>query len=158
VYYSGHGAEVNGENYLIPVGFHGTSTGDVQDHAYPLRLLLGRLDESAAQVKVVLLDACRDNPFRNSRGGGKGLAAPAGLRSGTLIGYAAQAGAIAADGQGLHSPYASALIEELPKRTLSLQQALNRVSRTAAQIAAMAGEAQEPAYYISGFVPETYLK
>jgi hypothetical protein len=121
VYYAGHGMEVKGTNYLIPVDAKLKDEEDVEEEAVPVSRLMDRLQDVAG-IKVFILDACRDNPFatrlfrrRSVRGGGKGLA-EIHADSGTLIAFATSPGDSALDGEGEHSPYAKALIDHLGDR------------------------------------------
>jgi hypothetical protein len=118
VYYAGHGMEVKGTNYLIPIDAKLAEEEDVEEEAVPVSRLIDRLQDVAG-IKVFILDACRDNPFatrmfrrRGMRGGGKGLA-EIHADSGTLIAFATSPGDSALDGEGEHSPYAKALIDHL---------------------------------------------
>ena len=118
VYYAGHGMEVKGANYLIPIDAKLGDEEDVEEEAVPVSRLLDRLQDVAG-IKVFILDACRDSPFatrmfrrRGTRGGGKGLA-EIHADSGTLIAFATSPGDSALDGDGEHSPYARALIDHL---------------------------------------------
>ena len=119
VYYAGHGMEVGGSNYLIPVDARLASDRDVSAEAISLDQLIGYV-EGARKLRVVLLDACRENPFASrmarrdaSRSVGRGLARvePEG---GTLVAYAAKDGQIAQDGSGANSPFVAALVKHLP--------------------------------------------
>jgi len=121
VYYAGHGMEVKGTNYLIPIDAKLKDEEDVEEEAVPVSRLVDRLQDVAG-IKVFILDACRDNPFatrlfrrRGVRGGGKGLA-EIHADSGTLIAFATSPGDSALDGEGEHSPYAKALIDHLGDR------------------------------------------
>jgi len=119
-YYAGHGLQVSGQNYLVPVDAQLASEGDIDFEGLPLALVLKQM-EREAKTSIVLLDACRDNPLaRNlarsmgTRSGqvGQGLAeVRAGV--GTLIGFSTQPGNVALDGEGRNSPYAGALIKNL---------------------------------------------
>ena len=116
VYYAGHGMEVKGANYLIPIDAKLEDEEDVEEEAVPVSRLIDRLQDVAG-IKVFILDACRDNPFatrmfrrRGVRGGGRGLA-EIHADSGTLIAFATSPGDSALDGEGEHSPYAKALID-----------------------------------------------
>ena len=118
VYYAGHGMEVKGANYLIPIDAKLEDEEDVEEEAVPVSRLIDRLQDVAG-IKVFILDACRDNPFatrmfrrRGVRGGGRGLA-EIHADSGTLIAFATSPGDSALDGEGEHSPYAKALIDHL---------------------------------------------
>jgi len=133
VFYAGHGIEVNGANYLIPVDAVLERDVDVEDEAVPLDRVTQIL-EQAKRLRLVILDACRDNPFvrsmrrtMSSRSIGRGLAKVEVLTSDTLIAFAAKAGSTAEDGQGSNSPYTTALIKHLTTPGLDLRLALGRV-------------------------------
>ena len=133
VFYAGHGIEVNGTNYLIPVDATLERDIDVEDETVSLdRVLLIR--ERAKRLRLVILDACRDNPFMRSmkrtvggRSIGRGLGKVDVLTSDTLIAFAAKHGSTAADGEGLNSPYTSALVQHLTMPGLDLRLALGKV-------------------------------
>jgi uncharacterized caspase-like protein len=117
VYYAGHGMEVNGINFLIPVDAKLVDEEDVEEEAVPVSRLLDRLKD-AVGIKIIILDACRDNPFatrmyRRARGGASLGLAEMRAASGTLIAYATNPGDIALDGDDEHSPYVSALLKHL---------------------------------------------
>jgi hypothetical protein len=121
IYYASHGMEIGGTNYLIPVDAHLASDRDAPDEAITLDRLVTSAD-SAKKLRVIILDACRDNPFAGTMRRDS-LAARRGITSGltqvdpsttdTLIAYAAKAGSTAEDGAGDHSPFASALLKDL---------------------------------------------
>ena len=129
LYYAGHGVEIGGKNYLVPVDADLRSDLDADDQAVDLDYVLKRM-EGARKLKLVMLDACRNNPFKikaRGRSIGRGLAAPSGAESGTLIAFAAQPGETAEDGDGDHSPYAQALLDHLTAPGAELGMALRRV-------------------------------
>ncbi len=133
VYYSGHGIEVNGVNYLIPVDAVLSRDSDVSYETFSLDNLVQAL-EPAKRLRLVMLDACRDNPFTHSmkrtvgtRAIGRGLAAVEPATGNTLIGFAAKAGSAALDGDGANSPYATALLNNLTIPGLDLRIAFGRV-------------------------------
>ena len=133
VFYAGHGIEVNGTNYLIPVDATLERDLDVEDEAISLERVMLIL-EQAKRLRLVILDACRDNPFVRSmrrtiagRSIGRGLAEVRVLTADTLIAFAAKAGFTAADGQGTNSPYTTALVKHLPTTGLDVRLALGRV-------------------------------
>ena len=109
VYYSGHGAQVKGENYLIPVGALIADENDVDIEGVRASSLLNTLDDANAALNIVILDACRNNPFQSSsRSAQRGLAkmdAP----TGTLLAYSTAPGQVAEDGSGSNSAYTKAL-------------------------------------------------
>ena len=89
VFYAGHGLQVGGENYLVPVNFAAASEADVKYKAYAASRLREKLDETGARVKVLVLDACRNNPYKFKRDLPGGLAAMGQPAEGTLIAFAA---------------------------------------------------------------------
>jgi uncharacterized caspase-like protein len=150
VFYAGHGIEVNGANYLIPVDASLERDIDVEDETVPLERVSQVLAQ-ARRLQLVILDACRDNPFLRSmrrtvqaRSIGRGPARVEVLTSDTVIAFAAKAGATAADGTGGNSPYTSALVEHLATPGLDVRLALGRVRD---QVLKSTGNRQEPVYY-----------
>ena len=150
VFYAGHGIEVNGSNYLIPVDAALERDIDVEDEAVPLDRVIQIL-EPAKRLRLVILDACRDNPFVksmkrtiSSRAIGRGLAKVEILTSDTLIAFAAKAGSTAADGDGANSPYTGALVKHLTTPGLDLRLALGRVRD---EVLKSTGNKQEPFVY-----------
>lgn len=128
-YYSGHGLQSKGDNYMVPVDAELRSEADVRYKCTPLNLLLAKLEESECPMKLVVLDACRDNPFERSwsKGlGSKGLSV-VNAPKGTLISYATSPGRTAADGTGRNSPYTTAFLESLDMPNLSLSDFFDNV-------------------------------
>jgi TPR repeat protein len=135
IYYSGHGIEVSGENFLIPVDARLASDRDVKYETIVVDDLLQALG-GATKLKLVLLDACRDNPFLTSmkrlatRGiPTRGLARVDSAESNMLIGYATAPGDVALDGDGAMSPYATALTRHLVVPGLEIEAALRAVAK-----------------------------
>lgn len=119
IYYSGHGIELNGLNYLIPVDAVLDRDTDVPYETFSLDNLLQVL-EPTRRVRLIMLDACRDNPFMSrmkrtvgTRAIGRGLAPVEPSAVNTLVGFAAKAGSYALDGEGVNSPYAAAVLNNL---------------------------------------------
>ena len=128
VYYAGHGMEVGGINYLIPTDAKIAADRDIGFEAVPLEQVLNAA-ERAKKLRLVILDACRDNPFANqmkrtltvaSRSVSQGLAAVE-PEAGTLVVYAAKDGETALDGDGINSPFASAFVKNLPTPGLEVR-------------------------------------
>jgi tetratricopeptide (TPR) repeat protein len=125
IYYGGHGIVINGENYLVPVDAKLFSDRDVLDEAVALNRVLVAM-EGAKKLRMLLLDACRDNPFLTkmrqttaSRSLTRGLAAvEPGV--GTLVAYAARDGQIAFDGNGQHSPFVIGLLNHMQTPNLEI--------------------------------------
>ena len=129
VYYAGHGMEVDGTNYLIPVDAKLERDTDVYDEALSLDRVLVAI-EPAKRLRLVILDACRDNPFSKnmkrtvaSRSIGQGLAKVEPNSPNMLIAYSAKAGSTAADGDGSNSPFTAALAKYLTKPGLDVRRA-----------------------------------
>ncbi len=120
-YYAGHGMQVRGRNYLIPVKARVASESDVEFEAVDAGRILGKMREAGNKLNIVVLDACRDNPFKRSfRSDQKGLGkmdAPLG----SLIAYATSPGSVAADGGGRNGIYTKHLLENIQRPDLSVQ-------------------------------------
>jgi hypothetical protein len=150
VYYAGHGVEISGTNYLVPVDARLSRDYDVDDEAVSLDRIIWAL-QSVRRLRLILLDACRDNPFAaklrsagtraTSRGG---LAKIEEVSADTLVAYAAKAGSVSYDGDGINSPYATALIRHLAEPGLDIRIVLGRVRD---DVVAMTGGRQEPFIY-----------
>jgi len=91
--FAGHGMQIDGENYLIPTDFAG-SESDGKYRSLPASLVQDKLDKTGAQLKIVILDACRTNPYRSTRGGAAGLAQMQGAK-GSFVAFATAAGKVA---------------------------------------------------------------
>lgn len=132
VFYAGHGMEVGGNNYLIPIDAKLKTDLDIDDEVMPLDRVLRSLE--AARTRLVILDACRDNPFlpamarmSATRSIGRGLARIEPNTSDMLIAFAAKAGSIAADGSTGNSPFTSALVKHVAEPGLDIRLALGKV-------------------------------
>src|SRR5215470_11714801 len=114
VFYAGHGIQVDGENFLIPTDIDPKREADIPMQAVRLNDVLNTLASVPSKMRFLLLDSCRNNPFPElNKSGGAGLAivdAKIGA-PGTFISFSTSPGAVAEDGNGVHSPYASALVE-----------------------------------------------
>ena len=150
IYYAGHGIELDGTNYLIPVDASLETDADVLDEAIALDRVLFAV-EPARQLRLVILDACRDNPFAKSmkrsvasRGIGRGLAKVEPNSPNTMIAFSAKAGSTAADGDTKNSPFAIAVVTHLPKPGLDLRRALGFVRD---DVLKATGNRQEPYVY-----------
>jgi hypothetical protein len=133
-YYAGHGVQVEGENYLIPLKAQLLNEKDARYEAVALGKVLNAMEEARNQVNIIIIDACRDNPFyrrwRSSRRGSnvRGLTAVS-PPSGIIIAYATREGNTAADGVGQrNSPFTSALLENIKKPNIDVQLMFRRVS------------------------------
>jgi uncharacterized caspase-like protein len=150
VYYAGHGIEVDGANYLIPVDAKLERDTDVYDEAFSLDRVLLAI-EPAKRLRLVILDACRDNPFSKnmkrtvaSRAIGQGLAKVEPNSPNMLIAYSARAGSTAADGDGKNSPFTMALSKHLTTPGLDVRRAFGFVRD---DVLKTTGNRQEPFVY-----------
>lgn len=116
VYYAGHGVQVKGLNYLIPVDANPVKEADIDFQMMEVTLVLRQMEASGTRLNMVIFDACRNNPFagRGLRAMATGLA-PVQAPEGTVIAFAAQPGSVALDGNDGNSPYAKALAQMMPR-------------------------------------------
>ncbi len=132
-YYAGHGMQVRGTNYLIPLGAEVRAEDEVEYEAVDAGLVLSKMRSSSPGVNIILLDACRNNPFaRSFRSGSRGLArmdAP----TGTIIAYATAPGGVAADGSGRNGLFTKHLLKHIERKGMALDDVLRRVRKGVAQ-------------------------
>src|ERR1700737_4209893 len=150
VYYAGHGIELDGTNYLIPVDATLETDTDVLDETLSLDRVLVAV-KPAKQLRLVILDACRDNPFAKnmkrtiaSRAIGQGLAKVEPTSPNMLIAYSAKAGSTASDGDSKNSPFTLALSKHLPTPGLDVRRAFGFVRD---DVMKQTGNRQEPFVY-----------
>ncbi|MDG4595440.1 MAG: SUMF1/EgtB/PvdO family nonheme iron enzyme [Candidatus Contendobacter sp.] len=140
-YYSGHGAQVKGENFLIPVNAAIASEADVEYEAVNAGRVLRNMEQAGNGLNIVVLDACRNNPYRSwYRSETKGLArmdAP----TGSIVAYATAPGMVAADGTGRNSPYTAGLLQAMRTPGLGIEQLFKQVR---IQVAKVTGNRQVP--------------
>jgi uncharacterized caspase-like protein len=126
-YYAGHGVQSRGSNYLIPVGAEIGSDADLEFESVDANLLVAQMDEAGNRVNIVVLDACRDNPFvRSSRSASRGLAQMDAAK-GTFLAYATSPGSTAADGEGRNGIYTKHLLASLKQPDTRLEDVFKRV-------------------------------
>ena len=149
VFYAGHGIEVDRANYLVPVDAELKADTDVEYEAVPLGLVTGSV-AVARSFGLVILDACRDNPFRRrmevagaTRSIGRGLGRVEPPASSVAVAYAARDGTTAADGEGRNSPYTRALLQHIGEPEL-VGEMLNKVAES---VLRQTGGGQEPVVY-----------
>lgn len=140
-YFAGHGMQVDGRNYLIPVKAVVEAEEDVELEAVDAGRVMAKMEAAGTRVNLVILDACRNNPFaRSFRSANQGLAhmdAP----SGTLIAYATAPGSVASDGSGENGLYTQELIRQLRVPNRPVEEVFKRVR---AQVMKLSGERQTP--------------
>jgi uncharacterized caspase-like protein len=141
-YYAGHGLQSEGQNWLLPVDADVREDYELKTKALSAQLVLDGLKAAGPGVNIVILDACRDNPFKavsRSAGAGRGLAVMG--TSGSLIVYATAPGSAAADGDGRNGLFTEALLGRLDSPGVSLQEIMTNV---AADVVGRTKGAQEP--------------
>jgi uncharacterized caspase-like protein len=157
VYYSGHGIEVGGANYMIPIDARLANNFDVEDEAIALDRII-TATQPARKLRLIILDACRDNPFVHSaqhpsetrslanetRSIANGLVSVQPTGTDTLIAYAAKAGSVSYDGAGPNSPFTTALVKHIAEPGLDIRIALGKVRD---DVLASTGDRQEPFVY-----------
>ena len=155
VFYAGHGVQVKGINYLPAVDADIQSEEDVALNSLNLNTLMERLDEAKAGLKLLFLDACRNNPYaRSLRSNDRGLARVSAAPSGTLIHFATRPGSVAADGTGSNGLYTSQLLRFIDSPDLPVETMLKRVS---AAVTLESKKQQEP-WTEGSIVGEFYFK
>jgi uncharacterized caspase-like protein len=133
IYFAGHGVEIDGTNYVVPVDAVLQRDSDVDDEAISLNRILVAA-EAASKLRLIILDACRDNPFAKkmkrtiaSRSLGRGLIGVEANKPNTFIAFAAKEGSIASDGDGRNSPFSAALLKHLTTPGLDIRKAFGFV-------------------------------
>lgn len=126
-YYAGHGVQVNGINYLVPIKARLQRQGDVEIEAVDAELVLRQMEEAGSRVNIVILDACRNNPLpRGLRSLTRGLASVQ-APQGSLIAYSTAPGSVSVDGEGDNSPYTQALAKALGQPGLAAEEVFRQV-------------------------------
>jgi hypothetical protein len=154
-YYAGHGVQVRGANFLVPVGANPTREVDVDFQMLDVNLVLRQIEYGRARLNLLILDACRNNPF-----GGRGLRATnSGLAQmqapeGTLISFATQPGNIAQDGTDGNSPFSKALAQTIRAPGLDIFRAFNEVGLVVARVT---GGEQQPWVSLSPIKGDFYF-
>ena len=130
-YYAGHGFQIDGRNYLVPIDANIEDRADAEDACVSIDYLLGKMEVSGTETNLVILDACRNNPFRSwsrSSSGG-GLSSLERQPIGSLIAFATQPGNVAADGAGSNGLYTSAWLNHL-KKGANIYEVLTNINKT----------------------------
>lgn len=145
IYYAGHGIEVNGRNYMIPTDARLKSDRDIPDETISLDRIL-TATERANKIRLIILDACRENPFSTTMRRSQGSRVSSGLariepEGGTLVSYAARDGQVAMDGSDNHSPFASAFVKTVTTPGLEVNMMFRSVRD---QVLSFTKKAQEP--------------
>jgi len=127
-YYAGHGIQANGANYLIPIGVKINKESDIRYKGLDAGRILAEMENANNGLNIVMLDACRDNPFaRSFRSAARGLAVVGTAPTGTFISYSTSPGQVARDGDGRNSPYTKALIRYIKEPGLTINDVFIKV-------------------------------
>ncbi|MBP7341892.1 MAG: caspase domain-containing protein [Smithellaceae bacterium] len=141
-YYAGHGIQAGGTNYLIPVGAKIKKESDLRYRAVDAGRILDEMQNAENGMNIVILDACRDNPFNRSfRSATRGLSIISAAPKGTFLTYSTSPGNVAADGRGRNSPYTEALLRHMGTPGLPIEHVFKRVRQ---DLAARTGGRQIP--------------
>jgi len=153
LYYAGHGVQLDGVNYLIPIGAKIDRERRINSEAVSTNVVMDAFEYARNELNFLILDSCRDNPYASSsRSAHRGLAsmdAPAG----TLIAYATGPGKTSFDGDGENSPYSSALATAMRQKGVAVEEMLKNVARS---VVAETGNQQRP-WQTSSLIVEFYF-
>jgi len=152
-FYAGHGVQIGGENFLLPVDIRAEDARAVRDEAIPLQRVLDDLTEAKVRLTVAIVDACRDNPFAGSGRaiGGRGLS-PTNAASGQVIMFSAGSGQQALDrvgpnDQSRNGLFTRVLLKHIVKKSVTIDRVMREVRMEVVQIAKSVGHEQVPALY-----------
>jgi hypothetical protein len=147
-YYSGHGVQFEGVNYLIPVSVKIDTESQLKYKAMRADFVLDMMNAAGNKLNVMILDACRDNPFGWTRGASRGLAVTGVQPAGSIIVYATSAGATASDGTGRNGLFTSQFLKHVTTPGLDVT---DMFKRTGADVAEASNGKQNPAIYTQFF-------
>lgn len=128
-YYAGHGVQYNGSNYLIPINMDIRASYELLDKALGMDSVVRGLEESQSKFNLIILDACRDNPFSATRGGDRGLSVMTTAKHGSMLVFATSPGDVAQDGVGRNSPFTDALLEAMRLPGVEIRPLITSVQR-----------------------------
>jgi len=152
-YYSGHGMQIDGENYIIPVNANLAIKPDVEDQCFKVDYILRSMEVSTNKLSIVILDACRNNPFRSfSRSGEVGLTTIDAPKGSYLV-FATKPGSTASDGTGKNGLFTSKLLKFINEPGLNLEQVFKKV---ALEVSVDSKDMQRP-WISSDFTDEFYF-
>src|SRR3982751_5159282 len=129
VFYAGHGLQIDGENFLVPIDIDPKREADIPIQAVRLNDILNTLTSVPSKMRILMLDACRNNPFPDLKTAGSGLAivdAKVGA-PGTFLSFSTSPGAVAEDGNGVNSPYTTALLDAVKQPDIPIEETFKRV-------------------------------
>ena len=143
-FYAGHGVQSNGENYLLPIDANIPSESYLRQRAVSVQTMLDELNQAGNELNIVVLDACRDNPFSWRRGNARGLAFVSYQPTDSIIVYATSAGSSAADGTGRNGLFTGELLKNLKIPGIDVTEVFRL---TMGDVARVSGNSQRPAVY-----------
>ncbi len=153
IYYSGHGIEFKGSNYLIPVDAQLKNEQDIPRQGYDISSILAKMSKANKKTTIFILDACRNNPvfsqYRSANDGLSQMTAP----SGAIIAFSAAPGQVASDGNGRNSPYTAALLNQAKVPNKKIEDILKETSK---KVSDDTGDRQIP-WYNSSLVGDFYF-
>jgi len=152
-FYAGHGVQSDGTNYLIPAGASIPSEDFLSERALSAQVVLNIMQRAGNDLNVVVLDACRDNPFSWSRSGTRGLSAVSSQPPGSIIAYATSAGSTAQDGTGRNGVFTAELLKHITEPGVDIDDVFDL---TAQGVMEQTGNRQIPAVY-KQFFGSAYL-
>ncbi|MDR0503306.1 MAG: caspase family protein [Treponema sp.] len=147
-FYAGHGVQSGGSNYLIPVGASIPSENALRERAVSVQYMLSELNDAGNELNVIVLDACRDNPFGWARSGSRGLTVVSNQPADSIIVYATSAGSVASDGTGRNGLFTSHLLDNLKTPGLDIKEIFDQ---TGAAVSRASERRQIPAIYSQYF-------
>jgi len=147
-FYAGHGVQSNGENFLIPVDANIPGENYLRSRAVSMQVMLSELNDAGNELNMVVLDACRDNPFSWARSGSRGLSVIGNQPAKSIIVYATSAGQTAADGTGRNGLFTSQLLKNITTPGIDVSEIFRR---TGADVISVSGGKQTPAVYSQFF-------
>jgi hypothetical protein len=127
-FYAGHGLQVGGENYIIPVDAHIAKFEDIENEAVNLNRITGEMAYAKNDLNIIILDACRNNPFAGEESGGKGLASTP-TPSGSFLAFATAPGSVAADGTGNNGLYTQEILKAIVVPNTPIEDIFKEVRR-----------------------------
>ncbi len=129
-FFAGHGIQLDGENYLVPIDAKIEQANNLVKEAIHLQEILKRMEQLNNSPNILILDACRNNPYvRSFRSMELGLASPGSVPAGSIIAFATAPGGVAADGKGINGLYTQELIKALSKKGRTVEQVFKEVRR-----------------------------
>jgi hypothetical protein len=153
-FYAGHGVQIEGQNYLIPIGANIEEESDVRYRAVNLSRILDVMESTGNRLNIIILDACRNNPYAKSfRSTTRGLAIVEKSPKDTLIAYSTSPNQVAIDGSGRNSPYTKALLDNITIPGMPIEQVFKKVRNSLDKVT---GGKQVP-WYISSLGGDFYF-